>query len=48
MKKHTCKTCNYKYDPKYGDYTSNIDPWTTFESLPDDWVCKMGKGEFGG
>ncbi len=48
MKKHTCKTCNYKYDPKYGDYTSNIDPGIKFESLPDDWkcpVCKTGKGE---
>ncbi len=39
--KYICKTCNYKYNPKYGDYTNNIDPWTNFENLPDNWVCPV-------
>lgn len=31
--------CGYVYDPAIGDPTTGIKPGTTFESLPEDWVC---------
>ncbi len=39
MQKYVCNTCGYVYDPEKGDPDSGIDPGTTFESIPDDWVC---------
>ncbi len=38
-KKYRCLACGYIYDPQEGDPSSNIDPGTEFEDLPDDWVC---------
>ncbi|MCD6239585.1 MAG: rubredoxin [Thermotogae bacterium] len=49
MKKYKCKVCGYVYDPEKGDPDSGIKPGTTFEELPDDWVCPVcgaGKEEF--
>ena len=34
-----CPGCGYEYDPNVGDPEGEIDPGTTFEKLPDDWVC---------
>lgn len=31
--------CGYIYDPEEGDYENKIDPGTSFDDLPDDWVC---------
>lgn len=39
MDKYECTVCGYIYDPSQGDPDSDIPPGTTFESLPDDWVC---------
>jgi len=39
MKKWLCTVCGYVYDPKKGDPDSGIEPGTSFEALPDDWVC---------
>jgi hydroxylamine reductase len=39
MKKYICIVCEYIYDPEKGDPEGNIAPGTTFEDLPDDWVC---------
>jgi rubredoxin len=38
MDKYECP-CGYVYDPEEGDYEHGIDPGTSFENLPDDWVC---------
>jgi len=48
-KKFRCILCGYVYDPKKGDPDNGIDPGTSFEELPDDWVCPVcfaGKEEF--
>ena len=39
MDKYVCTVCGYVYDPAQGDPAHGIDPGTSFESLPDDWVC---------
>ena len=39
MKTYVCTACGYAYDPDQGDPDSGIQPGTSFESLPDDWVC---------
>ncbi|MDO5041486.1 MAG: acyl-CoA dehydrogenase family protein [Peptoniphilus sp.] len=36
---YVCPGCGYEYDPNYGDPEGEIDAGTTFEKLPDDWVC---------
>lgn len=49
MEKYVCLVCGYIYDPAKGDPDSNIAPGTSFEDLPDDWVCPIcgaGKSEF--
>ncbi len=39
--KYICKVCAYVYDPEKGDPDSGIKPGTSFEDLPDDWVCPV-------
>lgn len=49
MKKYKCKVCGHIYDPEIGDVISNIPPGTSFEDLPNDWicpVCNVGKDDF--
>lgn len=41
MKNYECQVCGYIYDPVNGDPENNIAPGTTFEDLPEDWVCPM-------
>ena len=41
MDKYICEVCGYVYDPKIGDPDSGIKPGTSFEELPDDWVCPL-------
>jgi rubredoxin len=41
MSKYRCKVCSYVYDPTIGDPDSGIEPGTTFEDLPGDWVCPV-------
>lgn len=31
--------CGYIYDPKFGDPDNGISPGTSFQNLPDTWVC---------
>ncbi len=38
MNTYTC-ICGYTYDPEKGHAESGIEPGTTFEDLPDGWVC---------
>ena len=49
MQKYKCTVCGYIYDPAIGDPDNGIQAGTTFESLPDDWICPecgVGKEEF--
>ncbi|MBU1487956.1 rubredoxin [bacterium] len=49
MTKYRCTVCGYIYDPVNGDPDSGIEPGTSFEGLPDDWICPVcgvSKGEF--
>jgi rubredoxin len=39
MDKWECLVCGYIYDPAKGDPDNGIEPGTSFEALPDDWVC---------
>ena len=49
MKKYICDLCGYVYDPAAGDPENGIDPGTSFDDLPDDWICPecgVGKDDF--
>lgn len=49
MKKYVCSVCGYVYDPAEGDVDNGIPAGTSFESLPEDWVCPLcgvGKDQF--
>lgn len=49
MQKYICDVCSYVYDPEKGDSDSGIASGTSFEDLPDDWVCPecgVGKDSF--
>ena len=41
MDKYECSVCGYIYDPVEGDPPGGIAPGTSFESLPDSWVCPI-------
>ena len=38
--KYVCP-CSYEYDPKLGDPDNGIAPGTSWEDLPEDWVCPI-------
>jgi len=47
--KYICSICGYVYDPADGDPESGIPPGTSFDDLPEDWVCPVcgaDKSEF--
>ena len=49
MKKYVCDLCSWVYDPAVGDPDNDIKAGTSFEDLPDDWVCPecgAGKEDF--
>jgi len=49
MKNYRCEVCGYIYDPFNGDPDSGILPGTSFNDIPDDWVCPLcgvGKDDF--
>lgn len=41
MKKYICDVCGYVYDPAAGDPESRIAAGTSFDELPDEWVCPV-------
>ena len=41
MNKWECSVCGYVYDPEIGDLDHNIQSGTSFEKLPEDWVCPI-------
>jgi flavin reductase (DIM6/NTAB) family NADH-FMN oxidoreductase RutF/rubredoxin len=38
---YVCTACGYIYDPAEGDPDSGIAPGTSFEDIPDDWICPV-------
>jgi rubredoxin len=49
MSKYKCLVCGYIYNPAAGDPDNGIAPGTSFEDLPDNWVCPecgVGKDQF--
>lgn len=49
MQKYICDVCGYIYDPAAGDPDNGIVPGTSFETIPDSWVCPLcgvGKDQF--
>ncbi len=48
-KKYRCEVCGYIYDPEVGDVDNGIEVNTSFEELPDEWLCPtcfVGKERF--
>ena len=41
MKNYVCDVCGYIYDPAEGDPGNNVKPGTTFEDIPEAWVCPL-------
>lgn len=41
MQKWKCSVCGYVYDPAEGDIGNGIVAGTSFEALPDSWVCPV-------
>jgi len=41
MKKYVCQVCGYVYDPEAGDPDNDVEAGTSFEDVPDDWVCPI-------
>jgi rubredoxin len=39
--KFKCLSCGFVYDPEFGDLISGISPGTSFEELPDNWICPL-------
>jgi len=39
MDKWECQACGYVYDSGLGDPDNGIPDGTSFEDLPDSWVC---------
>ena len=49
MDKGKCLVCGYIYDPSIGDPENGFNPGTSFEQLPETWVCPecgVGKDQF--
>ena len=44
--KHECIVCKYIYNPKVGNKKAGVAPGTSFDDLPDNWVCPVcGEGK---
>jgi rubredoxin len=41
MQKWRCTICGYVYDPAEGDPGNGVAPGTSFEDIPEDWVCPV-------
>ena len=41
MQKYRCTVCGYIYDPAVGDPDNGISAGTSFDDLPEDWVCPV-------
>jgi len=47
--KYVCDVCGYEYDEVAGSPENGIEPGTTWDTLPDEYICPVcgvGKDEF--
>lgn len=47
--KYVCLICGYEYDPAEGDPDNGVAAGTSFDDIPEDWVCPVcgaAKSEF--
>ena len=38
---YRCIICGYIYDPEVGDPNNGVPAGTSFEDIPDTWVCPI-------
>ncbi len=38
---YVCLGCGHEYDPEIGDIEGDVAPGTTFEALPEEWICPV-------
>ncbi|MBW2703006.1 MAG: rubredoxin [Deltaproteobacteria bacterium] len=41
MDKYICSVCGYVYEPNKGDPDNAVAPGTSFEDIPDEWLCPL-------
>lgn len=41
MKKMVCTVCGYEYDPAVGDVDNGVPAGTSWENVPEDYVCPL-------
>lgn len=41
MDNYVCIPCGYVYDPKEGDPDNDVEPGTSFDDLPEEWLCPL-------
>lgn len=49
MKSYVCIVCGYVYDPAEGDPDNGVAAGTSFDDIPESWVCPLcgvGKDQF--
>ncbi len=49
MKRYVCTICAYVYDSEMGDPDNGVEAGTSFEDIPEEWVCPVcgaGKDAF--
>ena len=39
--KYECTICKYVYNPKYGNERAGVHANTSFDNLPENWVCPV-------
>lgn len=47
--KYVCALCGWEYDEEVGSPENGIEPGTSFEDLPEDFICPLcgaGKEDF--
>ena len=46
---YVCNVCGYVYEEKDGDPDNGVAPGTSWENVPEDWICPLcgvGKEDF--
>lgn len=49
MDSWVCLVCGYVYDPEEGDPDNGVPAGTSWDNVPEDWVCPLcgvGKDQF--
>jgi rubredoxin len=41
MDTYECMVCGYIYDPEAGDPENGVEPGTSFDRVPEDWLCPL-------